>query len=78
MTGRPPADNRTLAEQARSNAALQAPGSLSRRAWGCVAVALSTTRTLTGARRALSDIRAADVRQAAADALDRLTEEGRP
>lgn len=70
-----PTDNSSLAEQARSNAALQAPGSLPRRAWGCVAVALSTTRTLTGARRALADIRLADVRQAAAEALDQLIKE---
>ena len=77
MTGRPPADNRALAELARGRAAAAAPGSLPRKAWGCVAVALSTTRTLAGARRALGDIRTADVRQAAVEALDRL-EGGRP
>ena len=75
MTGRPPADNRTLAEQARGHAAAAAPGSLSRKAWACVAVALSTTRTLAGARRALDGIRTADVRQAAAEALDQLDRE---
>ena len=67
--------NQTLAERARKMADAQAPGSLPRRAWGCVAVALSTTRTLTGARQALDGIRTADVRQAAAEALDQLDRE---
>lgn len=64
--------NQTLAERARKMADAQAPGSLPRRAWGCVAVALSTTRTLAGARRALDGIRTADVRQAAARRLAQI------
>jgi len=65
--------NQTLAERARKMADAQAPGSLPRRAWGCVAVALSTTRTLAGARRALDGIRTADVRQAAARRLAQIS-----
>jgi hypothetical protein len=39
-----------------SQAATRAPaGSMDRRAWGCAAVALSTTKTTAGAKRALAE-----------------------
>ena len=67
--------NAALAGQARELAALAVAGSLDRRAYGCAAVALSTTGTLGAARKALAFVTLADVRDAALLALDGLTGE---
>jgi G:T/U-mismatch repair DNA glycosylase len=64
--------NATLADEASKLADRAAAGSLERRAAGCAAVALRTTRSLDGARRALQTVRDADVRAAAAGLLDQL------
>jgi hypothetical protein len=62
-----------LAAQARELAAAACPGSMKRRAYGCAAVAIATTRTLQAARRVLADWHGpADVRAAALAALDEL------
>lgn len=65
----------SLAAEARARADAEPPGSLGRKAWGCAAVALATTGTLAAARRALGDVGAADVRQAALAALGSLERE---
>lgn len=74
------AGNAELAAAARERAAAAAPGSLDRRGYGCTAVALSTTRTVTAARAVLVSGRLdLELRQAALDALGKLTEpERRP
>jgi hypothetical protein len=51
------------------------PSSLDRRAAGCAAVALATTRTIPAARRALETVREAEVRAAATALLDDLSRE---
>jgi hypothetical protein len=53
--------NGDLAELARQHAADAAPGSLDRRAWGCVAVALATTGTTAAAARILGAVRPPEV-----------------
>lgn len=67
-----PADLAALAATARGYAGQHPPGSLGRRAWGCAAVALATTRSLAAARKALDGVRLDDVRAAALRALDAL------
>lgn len=67
-----------LAARAREMAARSPAGSLDRRAFGCVAVALSTTGTIPSARRVLELVTQADVRSAALDAIERLTETDHP
>lgn len=64
--------NATLAAQAREIAASAPSGSLTRRAAGCVAVALHTTTTLAAARKVLGGIDLADVRAAALELLGQL------
>ena len=67
--------NTALAVEARALAAAAPLGSLDRRAYGCAAVALSTTGTPATARKALAFVTLADVRTAALLALDGLTGE---
>lgn len=64
--------NRDLAARARQLAAAAERGSLGRRAYGCAAVALATTGTMTAARRALSAVQPAEVQTAALVALVEL------
>lgn len=64
--------NRDLAELARQLAGRAPRGSLERKAYGCAAVALSTTGTLAAARRALGDVGPADVQAAALTVLEQL------
>jgi hypothetical protein len=71
MTG-----NAALTAQAQLLADAAVSGSLERKAAGCVVVLLASAKTLTGARKILPEIPLDDVRQAAADLLDRLTHEG--
>jgi len=73
LGGKPRASvtNQELAAAARKHAAREPAGSVGRRAWGVVAVALSTTGTTRSARRVL-DLAPADVRDAARDLLDQL------
>ena len=66
------ATNRQLASVARERAAAEPAGSLERRAWGCLAVALGTTGTVSGARRVL-ELAPAEIRTTALDQLDHLT-----
>lgn len=73
-TARSP-DIRALADEASGYADQHPPGSLGRRAWACVAVALGTTRTLAAARRALVEgVRPPEVRRAALRALDAIAD----
>jgi hypothetical protein len=65
--------NTELAARAADLAAHATPGSMDRRAAGSVTVALRTTSSLTGARRALETLRDPAVRQAAERLLDELT-----
>jgi hypothetical protein len=58
MTG-----NRDLAAAAHQYAADAPPRSLDRRAWGCVAVALTTTGTTTAAARILGAVRPPEVQE---------------
>jgi hypothetical protein len=67
--------NIDLATPARAIAAKAPGGSMKRRAWGCVAVALSTTHTIGAARKVLADVRDADVQAAALDVLAQLAAE---
>jgi hypothetical protein len=53
--------NRDLADLVRQHAADAAPGSLDRRAWGCVAVALATTGTTAAAARILGAVHPPEV-----------------
>lgn len=74
-------DVKALAGQARELAAAALPGSLERKAAGCCAVALGTTRTLKAARQALDDVPLVDVRDVASALLNHLTtteQEGLP
>jgi hypothetical protein len=64
--------NRDLAELARKHAADAAPGSLDRRAWGRVAVALATTGTITAASGILGAVHPPEVRDAAGKYLDHM------
>lgn len=66
------APNQPLAATARETASRAPGGSLDRRVYGVLAVALGTTRTIAAARKALSDVRPDDVRAAALTALDDL------
>jgi hypothetical protein len=61
--------NQDLAAQAREIAASSPRGSIDRRSWGCVAVALDTTASLAAARRVLAEMPADDVQAAALDRL---------
>lgn len=67
-------DNKTIADRARQLAAEARPGTLERKAAGCCAVALATTRSLKAAREALNDVKLLDVRDAAHDLLNTLTD----
>lgn len=68
--------NHDLAAQARHLAANAQPGTLARKAAGCVAVALHHSRSLDGARRVLRrEVRLDDVRDAAEELLNELTAE---
>ncbi len=71
MTATPNAD---LAARARQLANAAPGGSIERKAAGCASVALHTTRSIAGARRALAgwDV-PADVTAAAVTLLDELT-----
>lgn len=64
-----------LAARARELADAAPVGSLSRKSWACVAVALRTTRSLRAARQALAEVGPEDVRAAALERLDELTKE---
>lgn len=68
--------NRDLGARAQLLAEAAVSGSLERKAAGCLVVLLASSKTLTGARKILPEIPLDDVRQAAADLLDRLTHEG--
>jgi hypothetical protein len=70
--------NKVLAERARELAGRAPDGSPDRKAFGCAAAVLSTTTTVTGARRALAEWDGPDaVKAAALEALDTLaTTEG--
>jgi hypothetical protein len=71
------AGNRALANRARAIAASAEPSSSTRRAAGCCAVALGTTRTVAAARAVLAGWDgAADVRAAALRLLEDLTNGG--
>lgn len=62
-----------LTAEARRRFAAAPVGSVDRKAAGAVAVALSTSRTLTAARRVLEEHRLPDdIRQAAVQLLDEL------
>lgn len=65
-----------LAATARAAASAARDGSPERRAAGCVAVALSTCRTLAAARRALETVRPDAVRVGALAYLVEITELG--
>ena len=65
--------NKLLAERARQIAGRAPAGSPDRRAYGCAAVALATTSTLTAARRVLADDCPDTTKAAALKALDTLT-----
>ena len=69
--------NEDLAARARAEADRHPGGSLARKAWACVGVALSTTRTTAAARKVLgaglgADL-AAELQSAALEALEQLT-----
>jgi hypothetical protein len=66
--------NQDLAAAAREHAARETAASLGRRAWGCLAVALSTTGTVASARKVLDMVAQDDVRNTARNLLDLLTE----
>lgn len=71
--------NRNLAERVRQLADWAPNGSLERKAYGCAAVALSTTGTIAAARRVLGDVGQADVQAAALAVLEQLaTERSQP
>lgn len=72
------ADSRALAARARELADAAPAGSLTRRAWACCSIALSTTRTPAAARRALADVRLPDVRGEALRLLAELDTAARP
>jgi hypothetical protein len=76
MTTSTPSGHQEAAARARQLAAVAPLGSLDRKAAGCLVVLLASTKTLTGARKILPEIPLDDVRQAAADLLDQLTQEG--
>lgn len=67
--------NADLVDRARAVAARAPRGSMERRAWGCAAVVLSTTRTIGAARNALAEVLDPDVRAAALDVLGQLARE---
>jgi hypothetical protein len=66
--------NPDLAIRARETAARSERGSIGRRAWGCVAVALDTTSSLAAARRVLEGMAPDEVQAAALDWLATLQE----
>lgn len=69
MTG-----NETAQAWAQDIADKARTGSLERAAAGCLVVVLNSTKTLTAARRMLPEIPLDDVREAAAELLDQLTQ----
>lgn len=75
MTASTTPDHQAAAARARQIADEAPAGSMDHRAAGCLVVLLASTRTLTGVRKILPEIPLDDVRQAAADLLDRLTQE---
>lgn len=65
-----------LATRARQLAAAAELGSMERRAYGCAAMAIATTRSIPAARRALADWNGpGEVKAAALAALEKLTQE---
>jgi hypothetical protein len=68
--------NRVLADQARQHARSSPASSLDRRAWGCCAVVLQTTRSIAAARAALADVHDPVVQATACRYLDNLNREG--
>jgi hypothetical protein len=70
--------NAELAIIARQTAARAPAGSLDRRAYGCVAVSLLTTSTVTAARKVLVQDCPDSVKAAALEALDQLTRSPQP
>lgn len=71
--------NRELAATARQSADQAGTATLTRKAWLCVGIALHHTKTITGARRVLTqEVRLDDVRAAALEALDELTKGDQP
>jgi hypothetical protein len=64
--------NQALAEQAHGIAVKAQGGTLTRKAWGCVSVALGTTGTIPAARLVLAVVRPPEVRDAALAVLDGL------
>lgn len=66
--------NADLADRARQLAAKAPNGSPERKAYGCAAVALSTTGSLAAARKVLAADCPPEVQAAALEALDQLTD----
>ena len=64
--------NADLAKRAREQASQAESGSLDRRAYGCAAVALATTRSLTAARQALAGVHPPELATMARKYLDEL------
>lgn len=65
--------NAELAQLARGYADRCPRGSTARRTWLCVAVCLSTSSSLRGARAALDDIEQDDIRHGAEQLLRQIT-----
>jgi hypothetical protein len=70
--------NRDLAGRARQLADGAPNGSAGRKAYGCAYVALTTTGTIAGARKALGDVYPPEVGRDAMAALDQLAQEVSP
>lgn len=70
--------NQDLAAWAATLAGQAPGGSLLRKAAGCLVVALSLTKSIRSARKVLTEIPLAEVRQAAEELLDELTHGGEP
>ncbi|MCW2920003.1 MAG: hypothetical protein JWN52_8071 [Actinomycetia bacterium] len=67
--------NRDLAARCRALADEQVSDPLARKAALCVGVCFQETKTLTAARRMLTEIRVGPVRKAAVELFDHLTRE---
>ncbi|MEO5874268.1 MAG: hypothetical protein ABIS86_08255 [Streptosporangiaceae bacterium] len=74
MTTSTTPDHQAAAAQARLLADKAVSGSLQRKAAGCVVVVLAMSKTVAGARRLIPEIPLDDVRQAAGELLDQLTQ----
>lgn len=67
--------NQDLAARARQLADQAGAATLHGKAWQCIGIALHHTKTITGARRVLAqEVRLDDVRDAALQLLDTLTQ----